>query len=334
MHIERLFEEGMKEGLFTDYDVCVEGPTRTQTSGGAHISAGARLFDTASLTKACTHLLCLKLFTERKLRPEDSFTRYLNVPQTNGDDRRLWHFLCYIVQSYAFDYESLRDGTTKPFKEELLSKGFGHWSRRFKYDNLASAYLAILLEEIFKSDLETIFRNELLESGEQERFLFHPVRRGLIDPSLVVPTKAEPETRGRVHDPLSLQHEDTVLSVAGLFSDAQTMTGIFHRQIDSIIAGGLYDEVSRNQLPKMGLAGNSYSLGFDIPYSESLKGLSVDGPLVFAGWTGCRLFFAKKPRITVCFLTNRVYCQGTEEARKRFTEFSWSVIREALRRAQ
>lgn len=333
MEIKKLFEESVETGWFTDYDVCIKGPVEIKFSGGRHVSQGARLFDVASLTKACTHLLLLKMFVRGELSPESSFARFVPAPQHLGDDRQLWHFLCYAIQNYNFDYEALRDGTTKTFKEELVSKGFGRWSKRFKYDNIASAYLAILLEKLFGGKLEEILRTELLgvSSSMRENFVFHPVKRGLVTPEMVVPTRQNNLLRGRVHDPLSFQHEDTDLSVAGLFSNAETLAEVFHENVNELISAGFYDEVAKNQLMRIGVGENAFGLGFDIPFAMSLQGFNVEGPLIFAGWTGCRVFFTKRPRITICFLTNRVFCSETQEARMRSREFSWSVIREALR---
>jgi|SRR3989344_671864 len=335
MDIYRLFEKGVKDRLFTDFDVCVKnGSFNESFSGGSHVSEGAWLFDVASLTKACTHLLILKLFADKLYYPEDSFKKFVNIRQANGDDRKLWHFLCYVVQSYGVDYESLRDGTTTSMKDSLLSTGFGHWGKRFKYDNIASAYLAIWLEKVFDSGIQELLHHFLLEGEEKSRFMFHPVVRKLVDPIITVPTRLEKSLRGRVHDPLSFHHELTELSIAGLFSDAKTLTSAFHRGVNKLIASGFYDEVSKNQLPKLGIRENSYGLGFDLPFKSSLENLPIEGPLIFAGWTGCRVFFAKRPRVTICFLTNRVLCGDTAELRGQFSQFSWSVIREVLRYAR
>lgn len=331
MDIEILFEKARAEGLFTDYDVCVKGPRSLSFSGGKHVRAGARLFDIASLTKACTHLLFLKLFSKGILSPEDSYNRYIPVIQQDGDDRQLWHFLCYTVLGYNIDYESLRDGTTPSIKNELLSKGFGHWSKRHRYDNIASAYLAILLEKMYGADIEEILHAEILLPEERSSFLFHPVRRNIVDPSFVVPTRIEDSLRGLVHDPLSFHHQDSNLSVAGVFSTAEVLAGIFHRMVDRLISDGFYSEVASNQLLKLGDHDHRYALGFDIPFERSLKGFSVTNPVIFGGWTGCRIFFAENPRVTVCFLTNRVLSGDTAESRQRFSEFSWNTIREVLR---
>ena len=334
MDIERLFEKEIENHLFTDFDVCVLNGTKSGNfRGGCHVSNGSRLFDVASLTKACTHLLMLKLFAEKIFSPEDSFKELIpSIQQERKDDRQLWHFLCYVVQSYGFDYESLRDGTTLSLKDTLLSAGFGHWGRRFKYDNVASAYLGVWLGEAFGNmGLEELIQSLSINKEDKGNLLFHPVSRGRIDSALVVPTRKEKELCGRVHDPLAFHHEDTELSIAGLFSDAKTIASIFHHGVDMLIASGFYDEVSKNQLTKFNINENTYGLGFDIPFQSSLEGLQVEGPMIFAGWTGCRLFFAKRPRVTICFLTNRVLCGDTAESRGRFSQFSWNVIREALR---
>ena len=332
MDIQRLFTDSRSKGLFTDYDFAVRGALNDDFSGGNHISEGARLFDVASLTKACNHLLFLKLFTRGNFSPEQSISEFLPVYQENGDDRKLWHFLCYMVQGYAFDYEALRDGKTKSFKEELLKKGFKHWGKRFLYDNISSAYLGLLLEKAFGVDLEDIFKDRFtLTTKQRENFLFHPVHRGIVSSRFVVPTRREENLRGLVHDPLSFAHQDENIAVAGLFSTATTLADIFHNTIGEVIESGSYDTFSKNQLSRSGIVGSSYGLGFDIPFGSSLSSFSIDGPLVFAGWTGCRIFFAKRPRITICSLTNRVFCGDNEETRRNSSQFSWDVIRGVLR---
>lgn len=334
MDLQGLFEQERRNGLFADYDVCVMGPVveKSEFSGGVHVDGGSYMFDVASLTKACTHLLLLKMFASGELNPTDSFGKFVNLPQANGDDRELWHFLCYTVQSYGFDYESLRDGTTSVFKEELIARGFGHWAKRFKYDNIASAYLALLVERIYGCGIEDVFHERLLhEKSQRDHFLFHPVSRGIVSPQIAVPTSAYSGLRGIVHDPLSFSHQDSHLSVAGVFSTAKVLCEMFHGAIEELVACGLYEEAARNQLLKLGIAENSYGLGFDIPFPASLGGYQVEDPLLFAGWTGCRLFFSRKPRLTICFLTNRVLLGDDGQSRQRFSGFFWSVVREVLK---
>ncbi len=332
MSVQNLFEEAQKQGLFTDFDIHIEGEVSESYSGGVSVAEGARLFDIASLTKACTHLLVLKLIDEGKLKATDSFSKYVSVRQHRGDDREIWHFLSYVAQGYGFDYEALRAGVrSEPFKEVLTSSGFGVWGRRFKYDNIASAYLAILLEQMFRATLQQIFWEKLLpDKSYATEFLFHPVHRGIVSPSLVVPTSSDIVARGLVHDPLSRQNQETDLSVAGLFSTAKVLCQVFHEAVDRLIASGHYDELSQNQLTKLGIRENVYGLGFDLPNPKSLQGYTVEGPLIFAGWTGCRLFFSKQPRLTICFLTNRVLCGDTLESRSQFSGFFWDVVRAVL----
>lgn len=332
MVIQNLFEKARQEALFTDFDIHIEGEVNESISGGTSIEAGARLFDIASLTKACTHLLVLKLISEGKLSPTENFSRFVNVRQPHDVEREIWHFLSYVAQGYAFDYEALRAGLTKEsFKDVLVSAGFGAWGKRFKYDNIASAYLALLLEQMFQAPLQQIFWEKLLpEKSYATDFLFHPVHRGIVSPSLVVPTSSVVDSRGLVHDPLSRHHQDTDLSVAGLFSTAKVLCQVFHEAVDRLIASGHYDEFSKNQLTKLGITENVYGLGFDLPNPKSLQGYVVEGPMIFAGWTGCRLFFSKRPRLTICFLTNRVLCGDTLQSRSQFSGFFWDVVRTVL----
>lgn len=332
MNIVHLFEEGCKQGLFTDFDVCVEGKSALRFRGGEYISQGAKLFDVASLTKACTHLIFLKLFSAGVLSPDDSFSRYLPVPQLPGDDRTLRHFLSYVVQSYNFDYDALRDVPGKSVREELL-KGFGPWSRTHKYDNTASIYLGLLLEKLFGERLQTIFWEELLEKQHStRRFLFHPVYGGLAKASEVVPTGLGDSLRGRVHDPLARAHERTPISVAGLFTDAEVLTEIFHRNVDNLKEEVLQKAAS-DQLVKLGIEGKApFGLGFDIPLPGRFPGLSVVDPLIFTGYTGGRIFFAREPRVTVTILTNfSIYRDREGVQLAKFKQFCWQVLGEAIK---
>ncbi len=328
MNIQRLFERGVAEGLFTDFDVCVRGPIDIEFSGGQHLSKGARLFDVSSLTKAVTYLLMWKLFFQEAISPEDDLGDFLSVPNSNG--RQLWHFMTYVVQTYAFDFDMLRIGNLGPFKEILMKTGFAHWEKEFHYDNLASAYVGLFLESFFSGGIEDILHTHLLGGLNKENFLFNPVRRGLVQPGLIVPTRADEGLRGLVHDPLSSNHPHDNIVAAGLFSDAAMIADIFHVTIGAMRRSLFYDRASSNQLGKLGIVDYEYALGFDIPYAKNLTGISVDRPLLFAGWTGCRVFFTRDPAVTVCILTNRVFCGDNEVSRKRFSDFSWEVIREIL----
>jgi CubicO group peptidase (beta-lactamase class C family) len=323
-----MFEDGIKTGLFTDFDVCVKGPVEILCSGGAHVAAGARLFDVSSLTKASAYLLMWKLFSEGKISPNDAFIKFLpGVPNTQ--DRLLRDFLSYVVQEYGFDHQILRRGGIGPFKRVLLEQGFGQWGRKFAYDNFASAYIGLVLEQLFEQDIEHVLRSELV--CDENSFIFHPVYRNKVSPVSVVPTRADEGLRGLVHDPLSFAHQKEAIISAGLFSNASTIAEMFHRILDPIINTPFYNAAAVNQLGGYGIQDYDYGLGFDIPYKSSLQDISVDMPLVFAGWTGCRIFFAKRPRITICVTTNRVFCADTPESRKKFSEFFWEVICQVLR---
>lgn len=335
MELQRLFERGLEDSLFTDYDVAVEGRKSVRYSGGRHVVAGARLFDIASLTKSCVHLVFLKLFEEGRLSPGDSYRRFVQTPQVGTDNRLLAHFMCNTVGNYGWDYNP-RNGNDfgheqGRIREALVERGFGPWTRKFTYDNVGSAYLGIALENFFGENLEYILRNILLEDkDEAERFVFHPVARERVTLESVVPTLQDETRRGRVHDPLSFQHEDTDISVAGIFSDAKTLARIFHR-----VVGGFsnkhYDEIASDQLPKLGVSGEPYGLGFDKPLPHRFEGLKIGDSLISTGHTGTRIFFARKPRITVCILTNYIFSDPERKRLEDFKTFCWQVLREAIR---
>lgn len=332
MDLVKLFEVGRKEGLFTDYQVCVRGPRDFDAQGGIHVTSGATLFDIASLTKAFTHLVYLKMFSEGRLSPESFLSDYIKVPGVGG--RRLWHFMSYVVQKYNFGFDEVRNGGNGPLKKLLLDRGFQEWGSDIyhNYDNHSSSYLGLLLERIFGADLECVLHDELgLDEEERRGLLFHPVFRGVKPRERVVPTSSGMD--GLVHDPLARAHQDEHLSVAGLFGQASVIAEVFHRNVDQLIESGFYAVAAQNQLEKVGISSeqHNYAMGFDIPYAQSIE-TPIELPLVFAGYTGCRLFFAKEPRVTVCFLTNRAFLGGDlVPSRKNFSAFSWRVIREVLR---
>lgn len=334
--LQQMFENSRDTGLFTDYDFCVQGQMTEKFSGGKYVSQGSTLFDVASLTKACSHLLFLRLFFGKVISPEDKFEDFFPVP--NASSRQLWHFLCYTVKDYNFSYEALRNGTIGPFRDVLLKSGFGPWGKRFQYENLSSACLAFVLENLFNTGIEQILQQRLLfDQCHRNRFTFNPVRKGLIEPGIVVPTRTNLAFRGLVHDPLSFNHPGEDLSVAGLFSDAETLAKTFHFNLDPIINTQFYTEVAVNQLTKLKIVDRKYALGLDIPNDDVLREFEMTGgvefPLIFRGYTGCRIFFCRKPRVTICFLTNRVFCGDAPESRLYFSKFSWSVIKEVVRRA-
>ncbi len=333
MDIERMFEDGARQGLFTDFDVCVRGPYEASFKGGSHVSTGARFFDIASITKALTHLLLLRLFAEEVISPDDKLTRFLAVP--NSGDRRLWHFMSYLAKEYAFylDYDKLRKGEVGSLRDTILAQGFGEWTRKFGYDNYSSVFLGVVLEKLFGANLEEVFHSELCCGVEPQTLFFHPTRRRM-DASLFVPTTSVLGTRGVAFDLVTSAHSAECLSIAGVFSDASTVVSIFHRTLEQIIRSGFYSIASRNYLEGVDdTAQKPWGLGFDIPVTERNLGPTV-GPMIFSGYTGCRIFFSEKPRLTMCILTNRVFCGNTVESRERFSDFSWNVIREALHRAR
>lgn len=330
MDLRKLFEAGRSNGLFTDYQVSVRGPIEFDDEGGDHISSGARMFDIASLTKAFTHLVYLMMFADGRLSPESLLSEHLPVP--GAGDRRLWHLLCYLVQDYRFDFNALREGRIGPVKDVLLGQGFADWKITYGYDNYASVYLGLALEQMFGRNLESVIHKELgLDSSEIPNLLFHPVVRELRCRYEVVPTSNLRD--GRVYDPLARTEEREHLSVAGLFGTASVIADVFHRNVDRLIDSGYYDIAAQNQLEKVGISSedHTFALGFDIPYTQSIS-TSVEMPVLFAGHSGCRVFCSRDPRVTVCFLTNRVYLGGDSvQSRRRFSGFSWEIIREVLR---
>ena len=331
MDIEAMFEDGVKEGLFTDFDFCVRGPLELSFKGGRHVLSGAGLFDVASITKALTHLLLLRLFAEGILSPNDKLTRYIRVPKSG--ERQLWHLMSYLSKEYGFylDYNKLRNGEPGSLKEILLTQGFGDWNQKFQYDNYASAFLGLVLEQLYGTGLEEVFHSQLCVDVESQKLLFHPKHRGL-DTSLIVPTSSDESLRGVVSDLVSSAYSAENLSIAGVFSDAKTIADVFHRTLAQIICAGFYSVASKNQLAGVDDKAPPWGLGFDIPVPGRRLG-PVEGPLIFSGYSGCRIFFTERPRLTICVLTNRVFCGDTAEFRERFSKFTWNIFREALQRA-
>lgn len=331
--IPELFQNAISDGLFTDFHISVidSGGKESQCSDGVHVRSGATLFDVSSLTKALAYLLMWKMFFSRKLLPEDEFSKFIpNIPGLGN--RQLLNFLTYTVQDYNFDYNTLRNSSDGNIKKTLLSLGFGSWSKKFCYDNSASAYIGFLLEKFFGTDIESILRDQLFSPGEDKGGLvFHPVYRGLIEPELVVPTKQDLKLRGLVHDPLCFSHQDENVAAAGIFSNAGVIAKIFHQNLCPIINSGFYVKASGNLLERFGIKDYDYALGFDRPYPHSLKDVFIVNPLMFAGWTGCRIFFAQRPRVTICITTNRVFCGDTLESRKAFSVFFWNVVNQVLK---
>ncbi len=332
---KRKLDDATQRNFISDYQLSIRGPYELDISGGCFWSRGAQLFDISSLTKALAYLVMLKLFNSGRLSPETLLESILpDVPNICG--RQLWHFMSYVVQNYWFDFKGLKRGTVGPFKKTLLTRGFGEWKKEFNYDNFSSAFIGLALEKIFGMDIEKILHQELCDDQYQkDNLLFHPVYRGLVKPERVVPSKWALSVRGLVHDPLSLSHQSENIVAAGVFSRAPVLADIFHEMIGTFIESGFYKVVSANQLVKVGIPKDEhdYGLGFDIPWSSSLEGVTVENPLLFAGFTGCRIFFAEKPRITVCLLTNRTFYRDKEDTRIDFRDFAWDIVREAIRRA-
>ncbi len=334
--LQRKLDAAIRRNFFSDYQLSVRGSRHMDIWGGHFQSQfrGAKLFDISSITKALAYLVMLKLFNSGALSPETFFETILpNVPNTNG--RQLRHFMSYVVQEYGFDFRGLKHGTVGPFKKTLLEQGFGTWKKNFDHDNFSSAFVGLALEKIFGMDIEEILHKELCEDKYQmDNLLFHPVRRGLVRPEFVVPSKWDLSVRGLVHDPLSASHQDEHIVAAGVFSRASVLADIFHETIGQFIKSGFYKVMSANQLEGFGIPKDEhdYGLGFDIPWQRSLEGVTVKNPLLFAGFTGCRIFFAEEPRITVCLLTNRTFYRDKEDTRIDFSAFAWDIIREAIQR--
>lgn len=330
MHIDTLMKRGVKDGLFTDYDVCVEGRVRLRVNEGPHVSQGATLFDIASLTKACVHLVLLKLFANKILSPDVSYRELLPVPELPGDARTLRHFMCYAVQSYNFDHKWVKSDANTSTIRDVLMKGFGVWKNEAGYDNYTSAYIGLLLEHYFKERLETILWEHLLDKGDdRNRFRFHPVSYGVLSKDKVVPTSPDPLVRGVVHDPLCAKYVNTPIAVSGIFTDAEMLARIFHRAINSF-SEDFRHEIAEDQRALLGISGEPHGLGFDIPGPTRFKRIPLKDPLLLTGYTGGRIFFARKPNVTVSLLTNFAMTR-TEDKLVKFKALCWEVLRTAVR---
>ena len=333
--IHRLFEDKAKEArLFTDYGFCAEygGSRSTSFFGGPHVRQGAKFHDIASITKMLTHLLILKLAAQKKICLEDPLDKYVSVPNANG--RKLWHLLAFLDEKHAFynQYDNFLRGVPS-VKKVVMSMGYDDWTKKHHYNNFSSVFLGLVLEKIFGGTLEEIFHAELCLSEETRYLLFHPQLRG-VDSRLVVPTGQDESIRGLPHDPIARANAHEQLSIAGIFSTADTVAQVFSRNFDFIMRSPIYNLAASNVLEGVDGGAPPFGLGFDIPLPTRFPGMDLDGPLIFTGHTGSRIFIVRRPRIVVSILTNTTFCFDPKQDRERRLEykaFCWKVLTEALK---
>lgn len=301
--------------LYDHYDIClIRGNgdfTRRSNSEGKE----GKLFDVASLTKAIVHILICELIAFKKIDLNDKISGFIEGIKNPGE-RTVLDFLRFTVQSYGFDYASLKTESFNGNIDELLiSKGFGIHLKEHRYDNIASVFLGILLKRILVAgDLQDAIN--LAIGDEKLKVVFHP------DKSLVINGKP-------VHDPFTFNQRHCKIATAGIFSTAEVIAKIFYKKITFILEKEFYEKISANVLEGIDNS-HRFGMGFDIPYLDNRVYQFVENPLVFAGYTGCRLLFGiekknNKP-IVMCILTDRVHKGDSPDKRRDFSAWFWSYV--------
>lgn len=298
--------------LYDHYDICV-------IRGGGDVitrsNSNRKLFDIASLTKAVVHILICELAACKQIDLKHKISSFIEGIKNPGD-RTVLDFLRFTVQSYRFDYASLK---TKPFDGDidnlLISEGFQTHLKQHRYDNVASVFLGILLKRIACLPNLQDAINYFIDS-KKLNIVFHP------DTELIV--NGQP-----VHDPFVFMQRHYQLATAGIFSDAEVVGRIFYKKLTIILEKGFYKTMSSNVLDGVDNS-HKYAMGFDIPYLNNPVHELVENPLVFAGYTGCRIFFGIEKKtnklIVICILTDRVHKSDTPESRMEFSKHFWSYV--------
>ena len=299
--------------LYDHYDICVIKGDEISTT----TNSSDKLFDVASLTKAIVHILICRLYARGEINIQHRISSYIKDIANSGE-RTVLDFLRFTVQSYGFDYPQLK---IKPYRtggdiEDLfIYSGFQTHLREHRYDNVATVFLGILLKKITGiNNLQGAINYLIDDKGLN--IVFHP------DPKLTVNNQF-------VHDPFACNQRNFQIATAGIFSRADILAKIFYQQFEYLLNRSFYSQISSNTLEGVDNR-HSWAMGFDIPYPDNPVYCFVEKPLVFAGYTGCRIFFGiektKSKPIVICILTDRVYKNDSPQSRRDFSKWFWEYV--------
>lgn len=281
------------------------------------------IYDTASLTKSIpTSCLALQLIDEGKLKLSDKLIDY--IPEFNNSDREnvlIKHLLTYTLDGYGL--ASAMDGTdgTSLYKRKASDMKhvlFTHdFEKRpgtiFKYSNIPSALLGLVIEKISGTSLDRLADEKLFRRLAMNRSTFSPEAFPLQE---IAPTEIDDWrgiVHGIVHDESAYicKKENIIVGHAGLFSTAPDILNFLEMLLNK---GTLYGEkffseeivnqMTTNQILDFD---DSTGLGWELNQSRYMGKYSTSSTFGKTGFTGTLCVCDIEKGIAYVILSNRTY---------------------------
>lgn len=272
------------------------------------------VYDLASITKSIpTGSIALTLIDQGKLKLTDKLIDY--IPEFNNSDREnvlIKHLLTYTIDGYGL--ASLKQNTAIELFNTLLTHDFEKRPGTvFKYTNIPSALMGLVIEKITGKTLDVLADKYFFKPLKMERTTFFPEKFRIEE---IVPTEIDDWrglVRGVVHDESAYicKKEDKIVGHAGLFSAAGDILNFLEMLLNrgrfdgkTYFSENIIEQISTNQIPEL----NDFTgLGWELNQPRFMG--KYCGPKTFGktGFTGTLCVCDVEKEIAYVILSNRIY---------------------------
>jgi CubicO group peptidase (beta-lactamase class C family) len=333
---ERAIQDGVFPGCVIGY-VKKDGTRKVLPFGKFTYDADSSsvkedtIYDGASLTKSIpTGSIALALIDQGKLRVTDKLIDYL--PEFNNSDREnvlIKHLLTYTIDGYGL--ARAVDGTTGKLSigertsDDLFRILFNQdFEKRpgevFKYSNIPSALLGLVIERITGSTLDKLGDEMFFRPLGMTRTTFFPEKFNVNE---VVPTEID-EWRGLAH---GVVHDESayvckrggkLVGHAGIFLTAGDTLTFLEMLLNKGILGGktylsenIIEQIQTNQIPELG---DYTGLGWELNQPRYMGKHCTERTFGKTGFTGTLCVCDIEKEIAYVILSNRIYPKRSEDS--------------------
>lgn len=290
------------------------------------------IYDVASITKSIpTGSLALKLIDDEKLKLTDKLIDY--VPEFQNSDREnilIKHLLTYTLDGYGFISTAMKthnkpiwEITSSDLFKLLFTYNFEKYPGTiFKYTNIPSMLLSIVIEKITNNTIDNLADQYFFKPLKMTRSTFYPEKFPLEE---IAPTEID-NWRGLVHGVVHdesayiCKKENKIIGHAGLFSTAPDILkflevflhkGIYQNK--KYFSDSIIEQININQIPELG---DSTGLGWELSQPRFMSDFCTLHTFGKTGFTGTLCICDIKKGIAYVILTNCIFPKRPTDSTK------------------
>lgn len=306
----------------------------TYDSSGQHTDVNS-IYDLASVTKVVATTTAIMILYERGLiKLEDTVSKFIPDFSKNGKGKiTVKNLLIHNsgLKAYEAFYKMYK--TKKEVIEHIIESKLSYKTgEKTVYSDFGVIMLGLIVEKVSGMSLDQFCEKEIFEPLEMNSTFYNPSKaiKNRVAPTEIDNFFRNRLLKGEVHDETAFMLEG-IAGHAGLFSTVWDLS----RFSEMMLNGGIYNgkQIVKAETIKLFTTkqnnNSSRALGWDIKTSENkTSGQKLSGyAFGHTGYTGTYLWIDPVRKLSIIFLSNRVYPNRSHTKITKFrTDFNDLIV--------